>query len=297
MPTNTATQKPTISETTARHSRASQRPAPTPEIKDPMRYKTVMCEKWKATGKCPYTFKCQFAHGEEELRVRQDQRERRRGTRGGRRVNHRGSDDTSVKPSDDTAQQSTQSSTEVELPQRPALVGTGAGSFFGDLYDSDDTLGDALCPVADADVDGEEAIGAPLLCEQVADEPENAVDTLAEDAIKVPSLWQAQSLPEVYAPWVHKLSEEPAINRIASFRQLGLVINAETGKVEALAEASTSFRRETSLSRQASLGRRDGSFRCRRQPTFSTLNLRRSMSALLDELSYEASGKQVVEVL
>ena len=36
-------------------------------IKDPL-YKTKLCNKWIRTGECPYTYKCQFAHGESELR-------------------------------------------------------------------------------------------------------------------------------------------------------------------------------------------------------------------------------------
>jgi len=39
-------------------------------IKDPERYKTVMCTTWANTGQCPYNRKCQFAHGKEELRQR-----------------------------------------------------------------------------------------------------------------------------------------------------------------------------------------------------------------------------------
>lgn len=39
-------------------------------IKDAERYKTVMCQNWKETNACPYGHKCQFAHGEHELRVR-----------------------------------------------------------------------------------------------------------------------------------------------------------------------------------------------------------------------------------
>lgn len=39
-------------------------------IKDPERYKTVMCQTWAATGECPYKQKCQFAHGPHELRNR-----------------------------------------------------------------------------------------------------------------------------------------------------------------------------------------------------------------------------------
>lgn len=39
-------------------------------IKDPVRYKTVLCEKWEANGACPYGAKCQFAHGIDELRSR-----------------------------------------------------------------------------------------------------------------------------------------------------------------------------------------------------------------------------------
>jgi len=39
-------------------------------IKDPIRYKTVLCATWASTGRCPYNRKCQFAHGDEELRQR-----------------------------------------------------------------------------------------------------------------------------------------------------------------------------------------------------------------------------------
>lgn len=39
-------------------------------VKDPLRYKTIMCSNWSREGKCPYGFKCQFAHGKEELRER-----------------------------------------------------------------------------------------------------------------------------------------------------------------------------------------------------------------------------------
>ena len=39
-------------------------------IKDPERYKTVLCATWVQTGECPYGRKCQFAHGKEELRTR-----------------------------------------------------------------------------------------------------------------------------------------------------------------------------------------------------------------------------------
>merc|ERR1719149_536016 len=37
--------------------------------KDP-RYKTVLCKNFVAAGKCPYGKKCQFAHGQNELRER-----------------------------------------------------------------------------------------------------------------------------------------------------------------------------------------------------------------------------------
>ena len=39
-------------------------------VKDPERYKTVLCATWVQTNDCPYGRKCQFAHGREELRVR-----------------------------------------------------------------------------------------------------------------------------------------------------------------------------------------------------------------------------------
>jgi len=41
-------------------------------VKDPVRYKTVLCQKWEATGACPYGHKCQFAHGAKDLRERVD---------------------------------------------------------------------------------------------------------------------------------------------------------------------------------------------------------------------------------
>jgi len=41
-------------------------------IKDPVRYKTILCDKWSLNGSCPYGVKCQFAHGESELRERLD---------------------------------------------------------------------------------------------------------------------------------------------------------------------------------------------------------------------------------
>eukprot|EP00967_Tisochrysis_lutea_P090991 scaffold130401_cov32-Tisochrysis_lutea.AAC.3 len=46
-------------------------------VKDPLRYKTVMCENWAAKGSCPYSHKCQFAHGEHELRPKQAGEKRR----------------------------------------------------------------------------------------------------------------------------------------------------------------------------------------------------------------------------
>jgi hypothetical protein len=36
------------------------------KIRDP-KYKTELCKKFEETGKCPYGFKCRFAHGKEEL--------------------------------------------------------------------------------------------------------------------------------------------------------------------------------------------------------------------------------------
>lgn len=40
-------------------------------VKDPLRYKTVLCNKFMTVGKCPYGPRCQFAHGEADLRRRQ----------------------------------------------------------------------------------------------------------------------------------------------------------------------------------------------------------------------------------
>ena len=37
--------------------------------KDPERYKTVPCATFQKKGSCPYGKKCQFAHGEKEVRI------------------------------------------------------------------------------------------------------------------------------------------------------------------------------------------------------------------------------------
>lgn len=42
----------------------------TARVRDPVRYKTVLCNTFASTGACPYKHKCQFAHGVEELRER-----------------------------------------------------------------------------------------------------------------------------------------------------------------------------------------------------------------------------------
>ncbi len=42
-------------------------------IKDPERYKTVLCSTFCANGECPYGYRCQFAHGAQELRCRPTQ--------------------------------------------------------------------------------------------------------------------------------------------------------------------------------------------------------------------------------
>jgi len=39
-------------------------------VKDPQRYKTILCNKFEKLGKCPYGPRCQFAHGKAELRRR-----------------------------------------------------------------------------------------------------------------------------------------------------------------------------------------------------------------------------------
>mmetsp|Transcript_31285 Transcript_31285/g.76950 ORF Transcript_31285/g.76950 Transcript_31285/m.76950 type:complete len:205 (-) Transcript_31285:268-882(-) len=47
-----------------------RRPRQDKHIKDPVRYKTVLCNKFESLGKCPYGPRCQFSHGEAELRER-----------------------------------------------------------------------------------------------------------------------------------------------------------------------------------------------------------------------------------
>jgi len=39
-------------------------------VKDAVRYKTALCKTFQETGSCPYSVRCQFAHGLNELRTR-----------------------------------------------------------------------------------------------------------------------------------------------------------------------------------------------------------------------------------
>jgi hypothetical protein len=81
---------------TAAHARSAGMPPPAcmpaeadeaaSVVKDPVRYKTVMCQNWLTRGSCPYGHKCQFAHGEEEMRSKASKRRGRAGGEGkGRR--------------------------------------------------------------------------------------------------------------------------------------------------------------------------------------------------------------------
>lgn len=38
------------------------------------KYKTELCKTYSETGHCPYYYKCQYAHGPEELKFHQDKR-------------------------------------------------------------------------------------------------------------------------------------------------------------------------------------------------------------------------------
>ena len=40
-----------------------------PHVRDPFRYKTVLCRTFERHGSCPYAEKCQYAHGIDELRA------------------------------------------------------------------------------------------------------------------------------------------------------------------------------------------------------------------------------------
>ena len=55
------------------------RPRNRPFVKDASRYKTVLCDKFVAgCDSCPYGLKCQYAHGEAELRPRAEKEGRGR---------------------------------------------------------------------------------------------------------------------------------------------------------------------------------------------------------------------------
>jgi cleavage and polyadenylation specificity factor subunit 4 len=48
-----------------------------PEAERPMNFKTSLCKHWAETGNCPFSTKCHFAHGQDELRkYRREDKER-----------------------------------------------------------------------------------------------------------------------------------------------------------------------------------------------------------------------------
>lgn len=57
-------------ETASPTGRAINSITPKTLVKDPRVYKTELCKKFQETGDCPYGTKCQFAHGNHELRAR-----------------------------------------------------------------------------------------------------------------------------------------------------------------------------------------------------------------------------------
>ena len=67
-----ATMPPTVTEDAAKAAEPTTRRK---HKRDP-RYKTVLCKNFLAANKCPYGKKCQFAHGDHELRQRPELPER-----------------------------------------------------------------------------------------------------------------------------------------------------------------------------------------------------------------------------
>ena len=63
------TRKEKMPPSEARQSRQG-RTRPSSAIKDPVRYKTALCKNWQESGHCPYGPRCQFAHGDHEVRAR-----------------------------------------------------------------------------------------------------------------------------------------------------------------------------------------------------------------------------------
>lgn len=236
-----------------------------PLIKDAERYKTILCEKWKTTGECPYTWKCQFAHGEGELRRR---------SRGGRQ--RAGATNTCIecepiesgrkaKPQWDqqrNAKGSHQISNDDASLSEPE-------SNDGQSENTTDRAGHeelkVLARGSSVPLDAVASGAAPV-----------ATDAGAFDMSSVRPV--GADVPPVPAQLPHIMDFKPTIRLQTaqrSFKLLPLALNRETGKVET---------RETSFLTPA------------REASFSTMLVRRQMSNLLDELSKEASMK-VIEVL
>mmetsp|Transcript_23995 Transcript_23995/g.67470 ORF Transcript_23995/g.67470 Transcript_23995/m.67470 type:complete len:475 (-) Transcript_23995:960-2384(-) len=95
-------------------------------VKDPLRYKTVMCQNWLARGSCPYGHKCQFAHGEDEMRVKPNKRRGRAGTesKAGRRAKAGATPAASQKRTATRA-----GANRLEPPRTPVLRPTPHGDF------------------------------------------------------------------------------------------------------------------------------------------------------------------------
>jgi len=69
VPTNKAP-KPLDDVADASSNPSDKQSTPKSWMKDPVRYKTVLCNKFETLGRCPYGPRCQFAHGASELRDR-----------------------------------------------------------------------------------------------------------------------------------------------------------------------------------------------------------------------------------
>lgn len=228
-----------------------------PLIKDAVRYKTVLCQNWQATGQCPYTWKCQFAHGEEELCVR---------TRGGKQA---AAADARATESLDTERKG--------KSQRGRVVPLGVSRTHPhDKQCVPITNSRAASPQPDpSQPESKHIVGTAADAKGAV----SASDTSADlAACAEPPLCQEVDA-SVPSPEVHAVAQFPHIMHLIlpvlkqpagqGSGRLPLAVNHTTGKVETNRCAPA------------------------REASFSTMLIRRQMSNLLDELSKEASAKQI----
>lgn len=273
-----------------------------PVIKDAQRYKTVLCQTHTATGQCPYTWKCQFAHGVEELRQRLKGSNQSAARKSGR--HHSGIPD----PADWRKSVADWTSCPAAQPGRDEIVaekdgralttrhpletaepcGKGCLECTDAVPQASQGALDASTPSPPAPLVAVKVVKLPLgthtfateLSRSLRDAPAAALPEASALIARCASMESIVSAGDQLAPprtercgpVRYRTMEPPVLQELSSNAVLPLELNHATGKVEISSNCAPM-----------------------REASANTLLIRRQMSCLLDELSGEASDKRRVQ--